>query len=196
MKHVPNVLTIGRILITPPLLLLLLSESLVGHTVGTVLFILAAISDYVDGKIARTYAVKSRLGQFLDPFADKVLVLGTFVVLIFTLPQVVSWWGVALVALRDLGVTLMRSWAEAHGRSLRTLQMARAKTAVQLTFLISTLLFMIAARVPGPVAGLARAFLEGWPALVFFWAVVAFTVLTGVLYLVRQEYTSPIKLNG
>ncbi len=196
MKHVPNALTIGRILVTPPLLWLLLSETLVGQIVGTVLFILAAISDYLDGKIARSYEVKSRLGQFLDPFADKVLVLGTFAVMAVTLPVVVSWWGVALIALRDLGVTLMRSRAEAKGRSLRTLPMARAKTAVQLTFIISVLIFMIAAKLPGPVGVFGSWLVGSWLVIAFFWGVVVFTVLTGVLYLVRQEYTSPIKLDG
>lgn len=196
MKHIPNVLTISRILVTPPLLLLLLSESLVGQTIGLVLFILAAISDYLDGKIARSYEVKSRLGQFLDPFADKVLVLGTFVVLILILPEVVSWWGVLLIAIRDVAVTGMRSWAEARGRSLRTLQLARAKTAVQLTFLISILLLVIVAKLPGAI-GRGGAWLLGtWVPYAFFLGVVAFTVLTGVLYIIRQEYTTPARTNG
>src|SRR5690606_26877245 len=128
MKYVPNALTIARIIITPLMLVALLSNTFPGLVIALVLFIVAAISDYLDGKIARSYKVRSRLGTFLDPLADKVLVLGTFVALIFLVPQVVTWWAVALIAFRDLAVTLQRMWAEAHGRSLRTLPIAKAKT--------------------------------------------------------------------
>ena len=72
MKFVPNALTISRIVVTPILLVLLFWDTLVGQGSALVLFILAAISDYFDGKLARTYGVPTRLGQFLDPFADKV----------------------------------------------------------------------------------------------------------------------------
>lgn len=196
MKHVPNALTIGRIVVTPVLLVLLLTETLLGQALGLTLFVLAAISDYLDGKIARSYEVKSRLGQFLDPFADKVLVLGTFTVLIFLLPDAVPWWAVALIALRDLLVTVMRSWAEAHGRSLRTLPMAKTKTAVQLTFLITILVVMLAARLPGVLGQVGQWILASWIPFAGMMVVTVFTVLTGVLYLLRQEYSSPARSNG
>lgn len=196
MKYVPNALTIGRIVVTPLLLALLLSDTLMGQAIGLVLFILAAISDYLDGKIARSYQVRSRLGQFLDPFADKVLVLGTFIVLIFLLPEVVPWWAVALIALRDLAVTAMRSWAEAHGRSLRTLPIARAKTAVQLTFLIVILLVMILAKVPGDVGAVGAWILASELPFIFFMLVVVFTVLTGLIYMFQKEFTKPLRSDG
>ena len=78
MKHVPNALTIGRILVTPLALWGLATGTFWGQFTGASLFILAAISDYWDGKLARQYGVGSRIGQFLDPLADKVLVLGAF----------------------------------------------------------------------------------------------------------------------
>ena len=89
MKHVPNALTIGRIVVTPIFFVLLLSGSFVGQLVALVLFVFAAISDYWDGKIAREYDVGSRFGQFLDPLADKVLILGAMFTLVST---GVFWW--------------------------------------------------------------------------------------------------------
>lgn len=198
MKHVPNALTIIRILVTPVLLVLLLSGTFLGQLTALTLFIFAAISDYLDGKLARVYKVGSRLGQFLDPFADKVLVLGTFAVLAYLLPSHVPWWGVVLIALRDFGVTWLRSWAEARGRSLRTLGIAKAKTAVQLTFLITLLVLLTAEKMPAPaVLRDAAAWVFSTPiVLVGFLFVVAFTVYTGVVYLFKQEYTSTTPLDG
>jgi hypothetical protein len=94
MKHLPNALTIVRILLTPVLLWLLLIDTFWGYASGLGLFIVAAVSDYLDGMLAREYQVDSRLGQFLDPLADKILVLGTFAVLAYLMPRQVPWWGV------------------------------------------------------------------------------------------------------
>jgi CDP-diacylglycerol--glycerol-3-phosphate 3-phosphatidyltransferase len=195
MKYVPNALTIGRIVVTPVMLVLLFSETLLGMAGALVLFILAAISDYLDGKIARDYKVRSRFGQFLDPLADKVLVLGTFVVLAIQVPHLVPWWGVALVAMRDVAVTGLRSWIESAGRSLRTLPIAKAKTAVQIMFLISMLALLTGVRIQGSVGEAATRTLESWIPLAAFVGVVLFTVTTGVLYFMRQEY-APSHLNN
>jgi CDP-diacylglycerol--glycerol-3-phosphate 3-phosphatidyltransferase len=196
MKNLPNAITISRILVTPVLLLLILSDTLLGQGVALGLFVLAAISDYADGKLARVYGVRSRLGQFLDPFADKVLVLGTFAVLAFLIPHVVPWWGVVLIALRDVVVTAMRSYLEAHGRSLRTLPVAKAKTTVQLIFLIAVLLLLVASKLPGTPGAQARWLLESPIPFALMLGVVAFTLYTGVVYLLRQEQTTPANQDG
>lgn len=190
MKYVPNALTIGRIVVTPIMLVLLFSETLFGIAGALVLFILAAVSDYLDGKIARDYKVRSRFGQFLDPLADKVLVLGTFVVFAVLIPAIVPWWGVAIIALRDAVVTGLRSWAESTGRSLRTLPIAKAKTAVQITFLIAMLIVLTGEKVQGGTGEAAAWILQSWIPFAAFVIVVAFTVLTGLLYLLKQEFSS------
>lgn len=196
MKHVPNVLTIARILVTPLLLVLLMTESFAGQAWATVLFILAAISDYYDGKLARTYKVRSRLGQFLDPLADKVLVLGTFVALAVLLPDLVPWWAVALIALRDLVVTGIRTWAESRGNTIATSSSAKWKTTFQLTFLISTLVFLSASKMPGVVGTIGAWMIGSWVLYVLLLMVVVVTVWTGGEYVMRQEYTSPTQFNS
>lgn len=198
MKFVPNAITISRIVLTPVLLVLLMSQTLLGHIGALVLFVVAAISDYYDGKLARQYQAGSRLGQFLDPFADKVLVLGTFVALAMLIPQVVPWWAVALIALRDVSVTALRTWAEAQGRTLRTLPMAKTKTALQLTFLIGVLVLLAARRpeMPGLFVEAARWVLASVIPFALLMALVVLTVFTGVWYFVNQDFISPAKLNG
>jgi CDP-diacylglycerol--glycerol-3-phosphate 3-phosphatidyltransferase len=187
MKNVPNAITIGRIVLTPVVLFLLFSESFAGRFSAFVVFVIAAISDYYDGKLARSYAVPSRLGQFLDPFADKILVLGTFAALALLIPHVVPWWAVALIAVRDLMVTLLRAWNESHGRSLRTLPLAKAKTTVQLTFLIATLLLLTMTKLAGAIGAYADWLLASPIPLVCLLFVVGFTVWTGALYVLKRE---------
>lgn len=186
MKYVPNALTITRIVVTPILLILLFSNSLTGYAWAFGLFVFASISDHFDGVIARRYSVETSFGKYLDPLADKILVLGTFTVLIFILPDVVPIWAVALIALRDVSVTALRSWIKKKkNKTLRTIQIAKAKTGVQLTFLISTLLMLTLSRSQGPLGNTAREILSGE---VLYWLmilVVGVTVLTGIVYFVR-----------
>ncbi len=191
MKYVPNTITILRIVITPVLLVLLLSNTFLGQVWALVLFIIASISDYLDGKLARSFQVGSRLGQYLDPFADKVLVLGTFGALAYLIPGLVPWWAVVLIALRDGLVTGLRTWAESKGRSLRTLPIAKAKTVVQIVYLIVMLFLLPAEKVDGVVGEVAGTLLAGPIPLVLLYLVVAFTVLTGGIYLFQTQYAPP-----
>lgn len=187
-RHLPNIITVLRILVTPVIIYLMFSPSLSGRLAALVLFILAALSDYFDGQLARRLTLSSRVGRFLDPLADKVLVLGTFGGLALLLPDVVPWWAVAIIALRDIAVTVRRLVAESRGRSLRTLPLAKAKTTVQLTFLIGMLAALSAAKLPGPVGSAGDWVLGSVLPLALLLVVVAITAYTGVLYFLRTQY--------
>lgn len=201
MKHLPNALTIARIAVTPVFLVLLLSGTLTGQLVAAVLFILAAITDWLDGKVARHYGVRSRLGQFLDPLADKVLVLGAFFAFLFLpadaagqrLAEPWWWWAVGLIALRDVAVTALRAWAERRGRSIQTRYAAKLKTTVQLTFLIAVLVFLVASKLVrfdgwvGELGALASSVLYGPVTDVLLLVTVVLTLWTGARYFVRHQ---------
>ncbi len=208
MKHVPNALTLSRIVAAPLCLWGLASETFTGQILGTILFIAAAITDYWDGKLARKYGVGSRLGQFLDPLADKILVLGAFFLLPFLDPldrglaapagAWLPWAAVGAVALRDLAVTVLRTVYERRNRPLRTTSAAKWKTAWQLTFLITLEVFLVVAhaRVLGGFWGAFGRFfyavLESPFPLVFLLLTAAVTVYTGVLYFVHRETAPPV----
>ncbi len=203
MKHVPNALTIGRILVTPLALWGLATGTFWGQFTGTLLFILAAISDYWDGKLARQYGVGSRIGQFLDPLADKVLVLGAFILIPFLAPvgQAMAeplgawlpWLAIGLIATRDLAVTGLRTYYEKQNRPLKTLTAAKWKTAWQLTFLITIQVFLVLAHgrilegFPGDFGAFIFRILESPFALVFLILTSIATVYTGALYFVNRE---------
>lgn len=203
MKHVPNVLTIARIAATPVFLVLLLSGTLWGQFAAGVLFILAAITDWLDGKVARRYGVGSRLGQFLDPLADKVLVLGAFFAFLFLPPDDAGnrlaepwwWWAVALIALRDVAVTALRAWVERRGRSIQTRYAAKLKTTVQLTFLIAVLVFLFASKLDrfdgwaGALGASASSVLYSPVTDILLLVTVVLTLWTGARYFVRQQPT-------
>jgi CDP-diacylglycerol--glycerol-3-phosphate 3-phosphatidyltransferase len=198
MKHVPNTLTAGRIVAAPVALYLLWTGTPWGQVGGTALFIVAAITDYLDGRLARSYGATSRLGQFLDPLADKVLVLGGFGLVPFLDPigegltapagAWLPWLAIAAVALRDLAVTVLRAQYERRGVSLQTSTAAKWKTAWQLTFLISAFVFLSGTHLRGlggALGALGRglyAVLAGPGPLVFLIATAVVTVYTGVLY--------------
>ncbi|NNF04621.1 MAG: CDP-alcohol phosphatidyltransferase family protein [Rhodothermales bacterium] len=196
MKHVPNALSAIRIVVTPILIWLLSVGGFAAYAWALTLFVLASISDWLDGRLARRFRAKTRIGQFLDPFADKVLVLGTFITLSVLMPERIAWMAVALLALRDLAVTGLRSWMESKGRSLTTRGSAKLKTAAQLTFLI-TLLTALAvseggATFIGPgLADFARAALDSAALIWVLWIVVGVTLITGFQYFLDVRHDDP-----
>jgi len=121
-----NLLTLGRIAATPPFLWAL-TRNPVDWAICALWFILCA-TDLVDGKLARRHGA-TRSGAFLDPLADKVLVLGAFAVLV-AIDRV--WWLPALlIAARELGMSWYRSWIGRRGISVPANQTAKVKTWVQ-----------------------------------------------------------------
>lgn len=187
MKHLPNALTIVRILLTPVVLILLYGNALPGVAIALILFLTGAASDYLDGKIARKFEARSELGQALDPLADKVLVLGTFVMLCVIVPEFVPWWGVALIGLRDISVTWLRSRSRVSGGGF-TLAVARRKTAAQIVYLTGILVLLTFEKLEGTAGAWARRALDTPIPLAAFLLVVAFTLWTGWIYLSREKH--------
>lgn len=203
MKHVPNVLTIGRMVAAPLCLFLVWTGTWQGQLAGAVLFILAAISDYYDGKLARRHGASTRSGRFLDPLADKVLVLGAFILLPFLDPLReslayplglwFSWLLIGLVALRDIAVTVLRMSLERRGRSLQTSRAAKWKTTWQLTFLITVLVFLAGRHLRSLEGGLSdvgnllQTILASPFPLVFLVITVVVTIYTGGQYFVQLK---------
>ncbi len=137
----PNQLTILRILLTPLFVLLFISERVLLKQVSVVVFFVAAFTDWYDGWIARKLGKVSRWGIFLDPLADKVLTSAAFVA--FAWLGLVEWWMVWAIIIRDISITLLRSFAELRGRTLHTNFTAKVKTFSQMAFIYVVLLAVI-----------------------------------------------------
>lgn len=187
MRYLPNLITAARIALTPVLLALLMTETLWSQAAALGLFMLVAASDYVDGVVARSYGASSRVGKFLDPLADKVLVLSLLIALAILEPATVPWWAVLIIALRDVAVTGLRTWSKSHGRNVPTLRLAKLKTALQLFFLFLMLLLIVSTKVGGTVEQSGRWMLHSYIPYLLLLTLVGITVYTGWQYFYPRE---------
>jgi CDP-diacylglycerol---glycerol-3-phosphate 3-phosphatidyltransferase len=141
--NLPNALTVGRLLLVPVILYLLYLEGVEQQLLGTALFILAALTDSLDGRIARRRRQITQFGKFADPLVDKLLTLSVFVAIAlrheFAPVAVYLMIWVAIIAIREIGITLMRIWAIGRGTSVITSFWGKAKTTIQLITIITTL---------------------------------------------------------
>ncbi len=160
-----NALTMARVVATPFMLLMVLAGGPAWP--AFVLWVLVAGTDVVDGVVARRQGA-TRSGAFLDPLADKVLVLGVMFALVVN--DHLSWVPVALIAARELTISAYRSWAGRQGISVPARPWAKVKTVVQDVAVGLALV---------PETG------DAWHSFVIglLWVAVALTLVTGAQYL-------------
>ena len=144
-RHIPNILTSIRLLLVPIFIFFLVSENYGSYTLSLIIFIIASITDYYDGKLARKYNVESKFGIFMDPLADKILVLSAFIgfLSIETLSNIIQPWMVIVIFSRDIFVTILRVFMKSRGQEMITSQIAKLKTTVQLITIIIILLLLV-----------------------------------------------------
>ena len=162
----PNVISIFRIALAPILVALVLSESDTAAGVAAAVFVFGALTDGLDGYLARRYSGTTALGQWLDPLADKILVTAPVVALAVTGRFPV--WAVVVIVLREFAVSALRAWLETRGVAMPASPWGKAKTAVQMVLVPLYLL---------PLGDAA----EPWR-LGILWLAVALTVWSGLDY--------------
>ena len=143
-RFIPNLLTIIRIILVPIFVLLINSELENPYFFALLIFLLASITDYFDGKLARKFQVVSKFGIFMDPLADKILVITSFIVFlnIELLSNIIFPWMVGLILFRDLSVTLLRIFMKRADITMVTSKVAKLKTGLQLSAIIILLLLL------------------------------------------------------
>jgi len=180
MLTLPNLLTLSRILAVPILVFLLWRPGWGDYAVTFILYCLVGITDYFDGYVARTQGTVSRLGQFLDPIADKIMVAAVIVMLIARPsaagPAIIADWHLIpalVILLREIIVSGLREFLASLQVSVPVSALAKWKTTLQLVALGALIL-----------AGA----LPQWPwvhqvGLISLWAAAALTLVTGWDYL-------------
>jgi len=184
---IPNQLTALRILLVPVFVVLLLQVDPYLKLLGVIVFVVASLTDIYDGYHARKYGVTTRLGAFLDPLADKLLITAAF--FLYVGMGFLSLWMVILVVVRDVVVTGLRIYAEYKNRPVVTSMEAKYKTLVQniFVYVIMALILMKEASFSGAnVAVMIRRFLVSGYLNYIMLAVTIFTVYTGISYLVSN----------
>lgn len=181
-RFIPNILSIGRIILTPVFIWMYLSTDAWIALGGIIVFSIGAISDYYDGYIARKYNVISELGKFIDPLADKVLTFAGFGILPLMNPELFPWWAFAIIVIRDIATTVLRIMAKKKDWPFNTSNLAKWKTAVQLIFLYYILLLGICAKMEYDWLQWAKIWIEHSAQYWIFLAVTAFTAWSGIAY--------------
>jgi len=184
---IPNMITLFRILLTPLFLYFLLSDGQYYMLFALIVFIVASVSDGVDGHVARKHGFVSEFGKFADPLADKILIISSFIALIFL--DIIPLWMVIIVVLRDVTVTAIRMIMIKRGNSIVTANIAKAKTVFQIVFIYIVISFKMLLQLPFmkflyPTIN----FLESNN---FYWILMLittiFTLYTGILYLLDNK---------
>lgn len=126
----PNQLTLLRIILTPVFVYYLFSPDPVDKQIAFGIFIVAAITDWYDGYVARRWGFITRWGKFLDPLADKVLTSSAFIS--FVIIGYAEPWMVWIIVVRDFLITILRTYAEYKSKPINTSHFAKTKTFAQL----------------------------------------------------------------
>jgi CDP-diacylglycerol---glycerol-3-phosphate 3-phosphatidyltransferase len=129
-RNVPNILSLGRLALTIPLIVLILIGTPVAYLVATALFFVGSVTDTIDGQLARKYHLVSNLGIFLDLTADKIFVAAGLIALVQT-GAVPSWIAIVIVA-REFLVSGLRSLAAAQGVVIPAGRWGKQKTFLTL----------------------------------------------------------------
>jgi CDP-diacylglycerol--glycerol-3-phosphate 3-phosphatidyltransferase len=128
--NLPNLLTLARVAAVPVVLVLLLSDSRESGIWAAAIFGIAAVTDFVDGWLARKWGIVTVLGKFLDPLADKLIVMVALIMLI-PLDRVPAW-AVFVILAREMIVTGLRSIASAEGIVIDASELGKYKTIYQM----------------------------------------------------------------
>jgi len=139
--NLPNQLTLIRIVLAFIFVYFISQDGLAYIVVATILFVLACLTDFADGRIARQYGMTSDFGKLMDPIADKFLILAAF--LSFVRMQIVENWMVLLILGREIVVTGLRIFALTHGKVLAAERAGKHKTVSQMVAIFAVLGFII-----------------------------------------------------
>lgn len=184
----PNQLTVLRIILTPVFFFLFLTGDPLMIQISMVVFIIAAITDWYDGWLARKFNYITEWGKFLDPLADKILTSTAFFG--FVIVGVLHLWMVILIIIRDLLITGLRSYAEYRKVSFTTSYTAKWKTFLQMLFLYYLLLIYTARTIMPIYNGNEKLFAILFDTKIIFWSmlfITLFTVYTGITYIISNR---------
>ena len=170
-----NKVTIARMILIPVFFVIMMSNIPYADIISMVIFAIAALTDGIDGHIARKYNQITDFGKFLDPLADKLLI-ATALIGFVELGRMPAWMAVIIIA-REFIVTGLRSIAASKGVVIAAIMTGKIKTVIQLIAIICTMLF-----------SRMSVLVCGYPAVGFVTMAIStlFTIYSGYEYIARN----------
>ncbi len=182
--NLPNTITLFRLVLTAIFCVAASAEGVVGYAIALAAFVLGAISDWLDGYLARKLNLVTSLGKLLDPLADKILVCSGFVYL--SAKGVCPVWVTALILCREFLVTGIRQIAVEKGTVIAADGLGKWKTTFQLIFVITALVYLTFESVAPSNAFISTVLYlsdpSHWLIQISLWVAVALTVISGWSY--------------
>ncbi|CAM3072790.1 CDP-diacylglycerol--glycerol-3-phosphate 3-phosphatidyltransferase [Filibacter tadaridae] len=184
--NLPNKITVSRVLLIPVFMVFMLVDFGFGsvaiggtvitmeHLIGGLIFIIASITDWLDGYIARKNGLVTNLGKFLDPLADKLLVSAAFIILVEF--GVAPSWIVIVIISREFAVTGLRLILAGGGEVVAANQLGKLKTVAQILAIVSLLLNNIFFESIGVPFG-----------MIMLYVALIFTIWSGVDYFYKNR---------
>jgi cardiolipin synthase len=167
---IPNIITIGRLIIVPIVIVMIMQQR---WSTAFVLFVVAGVSDAIDGFIARKFDMKSEFGAYIDPLADKALLVSIYVTL--SVVGVLPDWLAIVVVSRDMMIVaaILVSWLMGRPVAIKPLIVSKLNTAAQIALAALAL------------GAQAFAIEVGSMGLAAIWIVAALTMVSAAAYLAR-----------
>lgn len=180
--NIPTVLSFSRVLLIPVFIYFLSLKTFSGCLTALLIFIFASLTDMLDGWSARRFNQVSEFGAFIDPLADKCLVISAIIAIIALDPgfEIFDFWMILIIVGRDVLLTYMRMVALRRGKALRTSRLGKVKTAFQMISIVIIIMIYVAKR------GSLFDTHESIP----YWIMLCVTVLTaisGIRYMITNR---------
>ncbi|WP_035663677.1 CDP-diacylglycerol--glycerol-3-phosphate 3-phosphatidyltransferase [Halalkalibacter akibai] len=185
--NLPNKITISRIFLIPLFMIFLLVPFSFGdvnflgtvipiaHLIGAIIFIIAAVTDFLDGYLARKYQLVTNLGKFLDPLADKLLITAALVALVEL--QLLAAWIAIIIISREFAVTGIRLVAAADGSVIAASQLGKLKTITQIVAISALMLHNF------PFQAISLPF-----DMIAIWVATFLTIVSGIEYFQKNQH--------
>ena len=178
-----NKITMIRVFLVPIFMVLFFIDNAACHWAALGVFVLASITDAVDGHVARKYNQITTFGKFVDPLADKVLTTAAFLLLMYY--GRMSVWAVMIILTREFMVAGVRLVAAGEGNVVAASMWGKLKTVTQMVAVIVAMILMNFEK----ILGVPSIILSD----ILIWISVVFTIISGIDYLVKNWHLMKLK---
>jgi CDP-diacylglycerol--glycerol-3-phosphate 3-phosphatidyltransferase len=177
--NVPNQLTMLRLILAVAVFALIANEF---YRTAMVVFLIAASTDWIDGYWARKYGQVTKIGRIFDPFVDKIIICGTFIMLAAEPDSLIAGWMAVVVVAREMLVTALRSFIEQSGGDFSASKAGKLKMVFQCAAVVASLAALISLRFQKVKEGAELPPWLYWSVVAAVWSAVVLTIYSGISY--------------